>query len=76
MHDDSYIQKHIDAILAHPLVDVLAIAKMNFKVVVDAVNSTGSISVPQVLSALGCDGYSGNQWGSDRQLRAQSGAAP
>lgn len=51
--DDTYIQKHIDIILAHPLVDVAAIKKMNFKVVVDAVNSTGAISVPQVLNALG-----------------------
>ena len=51
--DDTYIQKHIAAILAHPLVDVAAIKKMGFKVVVDAVNSTGAISVPQVLNALG-----------------------
>src|SRR6202012_2372697 len=51
--NDTYIQKHIDAILAHPLVDVAAIKKMKFKVVVDAVNSTGAISVPQVLHALG-----------------------
>ena len=52
-HDDSYIQKHINIILAHPLVDVAAIKKMNFKVVVDPVNSTGAISVPELLRALG-----------------------
>lgn len=52
-HNNSYIQKHIDAILAHPLVDVAAIRKMNFRVVVDAVNSTGAISVPQLLNAIG-----------------------
>jgi phosphomannomutase len=52
-YDDSYIKKHIDAIIAHPLVDIAAIKKAGFKVVVDAVNSTGAISVPQVLSALG-----------------------
>ncbi len=51
--DDSYIQKHIDIILAHPLVDKAAIKKAGFKVVVDAVNSTGAISVPQLLNALG-----------------------
>jgi len=51
--DDTYIQKHIDAILAHPLVDVAAIKKMSFKVVVDVVNSTGAIAVPQMLNALG-----------------------
>jgi phosphomannomutase len=51
--DDSYIQKHIDAILAYPLVDVAAIALKNFKIVVDAVNSTGAIYVPALLNALG-----------------------
>ncbi len=51
--NDTYIQKHIEAILAHPLVDVAAIKKMKFKVVVDAVNSTGAISVPPLLNALG-----------------------
>lgn len=53
--DDSYIQKHIDEILKHPLVDVAAIAAKNFKVVVDAVNSTGSISVTPLLKALGVE---------------------
>lgn len=51
--DSSYIQKHIDIIVAHPLVDVDAIRKMNYSVVVDAVNSTGAISVPEVLNAIG-----------------------
>ena len=51
--DDTYIQKHIDLILAHPLVDITAIKKMNYKVVVDPVNSTGAISVPLLLNALG-----------------------
>lgn len=51
--DDSYLQKHIDAILALPLVDKAAIEKANFKIVVDAVNSTGGIFVPAMLEALG-----------------------
>ena len=51
--DDTYLQKHIDAILALQLVDVEAIAKANFKVVIDCVNSTGGIFVPALLSALG-----------------------
>jgi phosphomannomutase len=53
--NDTYIQKHIDEILAHPLVDVEAIRKKNFKIVVDPVNSTGSLSVPQLLNALGVE---------------------
>lgn len=52
-YDDSYMQKHIDQILALPLIDVDAIAKANFKVVIDCVNSTGGIFVPALLSALG-----------------------
>ncbi len=51
--DNSYLQKHIDAILALPLVDKEAIAKANFKIVIDCVNSTGGIFVPALLKALG-----------------------
>ncbi len=54
-YNDAYIQKHIDEILAHPLVDVKAIAEKNFKIIVDPVNSTGSLSVPQLLKALGVE---------------------
>lgn len=51
--DDSYLQKHIDAILQYPLVNAEAIAAKNYKVVVDAINSTGAIFVPALLNALG-----------------------
>ncbi len=51
--DDSYLQKHIDAVLALPLVDVEAIEQANFSVVCDCVNSTGGIFVPALLKALG-----------------------
>jgi len=53
--DDSYIQKHIEKILAIPFVDVDAIRKKKFKIVIDCVNSSGSICVPQLLKALGVD---------------------
>lgn len=53
--DDSYQQKHIDAILNHPLVDKKAIQAKNFKVVVDGINSTGSTYVPALLRALGVE---------------------
>jgi phosphomannomutase len=53
--DDSYIQKHIDAILAIDLVDTKAIKAAKFKVVVDAVNSTGGIAIPALLNALGVE---------------------
>jgi phosphomannomutase len=50
---NKYLEKHIEAILALPLVDKEAIAKRNFKIVVDAVNSVGGIAVPALLEALG-----------------------
>ncbi|SFE15305.1 phosphomannomutase [Chitinophaga sp. CF118] len=53
--DDSYLQKHIDLVLNYPLVDVPAIKARNFKVVLDAVNSTGAIYIPALLKALGVD---------------------
>ena len=52
-HDDSYLKKHIDAILALPVVNKEAIAAADFSVVVDAVNSAGGIFVPALLKALG-----------------------
>jgi phosphomannomutase len=51
--DNSYLEKHIEAILNLPLVDAEAIRNANFSVVVDAVNSTGGIFVPALLRALG-----------------------
>jgi phosphomannomutase len=52
---DSYLQKHIDAILSYPLVNAGAIAAKKFKVVMDAINSTGAIFVPALLKALGVE---------------------
>lgn len=51
--DDTALQKHIDAVVNYPLVDAAAIKKAKFKIVVDAINSTGAIAVPQLLRALG-----------------------
>ncbi len=51
--DDTYLDKHIEKILALPLVNVDAIRESNFKVAVDAVNSSGGIAVPRLLRALG-----------------------
>lgn len=51
--DPEAINRHIQAIVAMDLVDVAAITQADFRVVVDAVNSTGGIAVPQLLRALG-----------------------
>jgi len=50
---ENYLQKHIDMILALPLVDADAIKKAEFKIAIDCVNSTGGIFVPALLKALG-----------------------
>lgn len=50
---EGYLQKHIDEIIKLPLVDVQAIKNKGYRIVVDAVNSTGGIAVPMLLSALG-----------------------
>jgi phosphomannomutase len=47
------IAAHIAAILALPVVDVARIKQANFKVAIDAVNSTGGIAIPALLKALG-----------------------
>ena len=51
--NDTYLQKHIDVILALPLVDVEAIKAANFKIAIDCVNSSGGIFIPALLKALG-----------------------
>ena len=50
---DDYMDRHIQHVLDLALVDVEAIKARNFKIVVDAVNSTGGIVVPKLLRALG-----------------------
>ena len=51
--NEAYIDMHIDEIVALPLVNLEAIKKANFRVVVDGVNSTGGIAVPLLLERLG-----------------------
>ncbi|MGZ8538497.1 MAG: phosphoglucosamine mutase [Flavisolibacter sp.] len=51
--DNSYLQKHIDLVLNYPLVDKEAISIKEYKVVVDCINSTGSMVLPQLLKELG-----------------------
>ncbi len=53
INDTQAIERHIEAICALSDVDIPAIRNANFKVVVDAVNSTGGISVPQLLRKIG-----------------------
>ena len=54
-YDDRYIDLHIEKVLALPLVTPEAIQKKKFRVVVDAVNSTGGIAIPRLLEQLGVE---------------------
>ena len=49
----TYLRRHIEQVLALPLVDVEAIRKADFTVAVDAVNSVGGVAIPKLLEALG-----------------------
>ena len=51
--NETLLQQHIDAVVNYPLVDIAVIKKRKFKIVVDAINSTGAIAVPLLLKALG-----------------------
>ncbi len=53
--NNSYLQKHIDAVLQYPLVDVDSIRKKNYRIVLDPVNSTGALFIPPLLKALGVE---------------------
>ena len=52
---DEFNDTHIAQVLALPAVDVEAVRKRRFKIVVDAVNSVGGIVIPRLLRELGCD---------------------
>ncbi len=54
-HDDTFLRKHIDHVLGLRWVNKGSIKKANFRILVDAVNSTGGIVVPDLLKALGVD---------------------
>ncbi len=51
--NNTYDAKHIESVLALDLVDRDAIAKADFTVAIDAVNSVGGVVIPRLLRALG-----------------------
>ena len=55
MSDDTFNRKHIEAVLALPLVDVEAVRNARFRVCVDAINSVGGIILPDLLRELGVE---------------------
>lgn len=55
LSEESYLDDHIQAILALPAIDVEAIRRANFRVAFDSVNSVGGIALPALFQALGVD---------------------
>ncbi len=55
--NDKTLADHIKKILAHKAVDIAAITAANFSIVVDVVNSTGAIAVPELLKKLGVKNF-------------------
>jgi phosphomannomutase len=53
--NDAYMDIHIDEVLNLTLVDAEAVAKRKYKVVVDAVNSSGGIIIPKLLELMGVE---------------------
>jgi phosphomannomutase len=51
----SWLQKHVDMVLALPLIEPETIRKRRFRIVVDCVDAAGGAIVPPLLRALGCD---------------------
>lgn len=54
-YNSAYVDWHIEQVINHSLVDVKAVRSAGLKVVVDAVNSTGGISIPPLLKQLGVE---------------------
>ena len=50
---ESFDQQHINKVLSLPLVDIDAIKKRKFNVVIDTINSVGGIVLPKLLHELG-----------------------
>jgi phosphomannomutase len=53
--NDAYMDIHIDEVLNMKLVDIDAVKAAKFKVVVDAVNSSGGIIIPRLLKLMGVE---------------------
>lgn len=55
IEEKDFTDAHLDAVLELPTVDVEAVRKAGFKVVLDAVNSVGGIIMPRLLERMGVE---------------------
>lgn len=55
IEEKDFTDRHLDAVLSLPTVDVEAVRKAGFKVALDAVNSVGGIIMPRLLERMGVE---------------------
>lgn len=55
--NEDFLKTHIERIIALPYVDKESITAAKFKIVIDAINSSGSVAVPELLNALGVNDF-------------------
>lgn len=53
--NDDMLDYHVEQVLSHSLVDAALVQTKKYRVVVDAINSTGAMSLPPLLKAMGCE---------------------
>jgi phosphomannomutase len=53
--DDDAIERHLQAVLAIPYLDLDALRRRRFRVALDCINGAGSVLLPRLLEELGCD---------------------
>lgn len=53
-NDFSWIDRHIDKVLKIKIIDIKKIRSRKFRIVVDAVNASGSVIIPRLLEKFGC----------------------
>jgi phosphomannomutase len=53
--DEGAARRHIDAVLALPYLDVVALRRRRFRVALDCIRGAGAVTLPQLLDELGCE---------------------
>jgi phosphomannomutase len=53
--DTGAVQRHLDAVLSIPYLDIPALHRRRFKVALDCVHGAGAVLLPPLLESLGCE---------------------
>ena len=66
VHDPEAVQRHLDQVLSLPFLDIEGIRAKRFKVALDCCHGAGSVIMPQLLTALGCEVFAINMEANGR----------